>query len=238
MRNKKNFVNETYTVKEVTFKMVAVKAGTFTMGTDDTSVYDRYSSPAHQVRLTNDYWIGETEVTQELWQAVMESNPSCFLGKNLPVEQVSWDDIQQFITELNQLTGKTFRLPTEAEWEFAARGGNQSQGYKYSGSNNIDEVARYFGNSRTSQPVKTKAANELGLYDMSGNVWEWVNDWYGDYSSDPQTNPQGPTTGSFRVIRSGGWSSALSICRVANRNGLCANGYNCDIGFRLACSSN
>jgi formylglycine-generating enzyme required for sulfatase activity len=161
--------------------------------------------------------IGETEVTQELWQAVMGSNPSDFSGTNLPVEQVSWNDCQTFITKLNELTGKTFRLPTEAEWEYAARGGNKSKGYKYAGSNTLGNVAWYTNNSSKTNPVKQKQANELGLYDMSGNVWEWCQDGYGSYSSAAQTNPTGPTSVSSRVDRGGGWISDAGRCRVSFR---------------------
>ena len=142
---------------------------------------DSDEKPAHQVTLS-DYYIGETEVTQALWKAVMGTNPSNFKGDSNPVEKVSWNDCQEFIRKLNSLTGRTFRLPTEAEWECAARGGNQSKGYKYSGSNKIKDVAWYDGNSKDkTHAVKTKPSNELGLYDMSGNVNEWCWDLYGAY---------------------------------------------------------
>ena len=220
--------DEIITVNGVTFKMVVVEGGTFTMGATAEQGSDYYSNekPTHQVTLSG-YSIGETEVTQALWQAVMGSNPSHFTDDlNRPVEQVSWDDCQTFITKLNELTGKTFRLPTEAEWEYAARGGNKSQGYKYAGSNTLDEVAWYWDNipSQTSgtegygtQPVATKAPNELGLYDMSGNVYEWCQDWYGSYSSESQTNPTGPASGSYRTHRSGYWGSDAVFCRVSYR---------------------
>ena len=224
---------ETFTVNGVTFTMVAVEGGTFTMGAsdDDTDAYDR-EKPAHEVTLSS-YCIGQTEVTQALWQAVTGSNPSYINGGNYgtnlqrPVETVSWNDCQTFINKLNQLTGKTFRLPTEAEWEFAARGGKLSQGYKYSGSNIIGDVAWYWDNipSQTSgnagygtQTVATKAPNELGLYDMSGNVYEWCQDWYGSYSSESQTNPTGPSTGSYRVFRGGSWDGEAWYCRVSYRH--------------------
>ncbi len=196
--------NMVATVNDVTFKMIKVEGGTFTMGE---------GKKAHEVTLS-DYYIGEFEVTQELWEAVMGSNPSWFKGSSLPVEKVSWNDCQGFINKLNRLTGKNFRLPTEAQWEYAARGGNKSKGYKYSGSNNIDEVAWY---SRNTRAVGTKLPNELGIYDMSGNVWEWCQDWYGKYSSDSQTDPQGPSSGSFRVFRGGGWGSSARLCRVSIR---------------------
>ena len=190
--------------------------------------------PTHSVTLTEDYYMGETEVTQELWEAVMGSNPSYFKGKNLPVEQVTWNDCQQFINKLNEQTGKKFRLPTEAEWEFAARGGNKSKGYQYSGSDNLDDVAWYNENSGyETHPVKTKKANELGIYDMSGNVWEWCQDWFGDYSSGVQTNPTGPTTGSDRVFRGGSGGSPARNCRPSVRD-LGAPGYSSyNLGLRL-----
>ena len=210
--------------------MIAVKGGTFQMGNDDG-----YNA-VHQVTLS-DYYIGETEVTQELWSAVMGSNPSNFTGDmQHPVERVSWDDCQTFISRLNELTGETFRLPTEAQWEYAARGGNQEQGRLYSGSDAIDDVAWYKSNSSsTTNPVKTKAPNELGIYDMSGNVYEWCSDWKGSYSSAAQTDPTGPATGSARVIRGGGWGNIAKGCRVASR---CCGGtpsYSfSDLGLRLA----
>ena len=168
----------------------------------------------------------------------MGSNPSKFKGDNLPVEQVSWNDIQEFITKLNTMTGKTFRLPTEAEWEYAARGGNKSKGYKYSGSNTLDNVAWYTNNSSSkTHPVGQKQPNELGLYDMSGNVWEWCQDWYGSYSSSSQTNPTGPSSGSYRVLRGGSWYHFARICRVSYRlNSDPDDRYNLN-GFRLVCRS-
>ena len=201
---------ETIVVNGVKFNMVKIKGGTFRMGaTSEQSNYDNDEKPVHSVTLS-DYYMGETEVTQELWEAVMGSNPSRFMGDNQrPVEIVNWDDCQEFIKKLNSLTGKQFRLPTEAEWEYAARGGKYSRGYKYSGSNNVDEVAWYKSNSgETTHPVATKEANELGLYDMSGNVYEWCNDKHGSnyYRHSPQTNPTGPSKGEFRVYRGGNWN--------------------------------
>ncbi len=229
-------VTETITVNGVSFKMVAVEGGTFTMGATSEQGSDAYSdeSPTHSVTLS-DFAIGETEVTQELWKAVMGSNPSIFSGTNLPVETVSWYDCQTFISKLNNLTGKNFRLPTEAEWEYAARGGNKSKGHKYAGSNTLGDVAWYYGNSSSkTHPVKQKQANELGLYDMSGNVWEWCQDWYGSYSSSAQTNPTGPTSGSYRVLRGGSWISDARDCRVSSRgNTTPTNTYNF-LGLRLA----
>jgi formylglycine-generating enzyme required for sulfatase activity len=220
-------------------EMVFVEVGTFVMGcTDDECWDDGKEEPAHQVTLTNDYYIGKYEVTQKQWKAVMGTNPSYFKGDNLPVENVSWDDIQRFIVKLNEMIGRNYRLPTEAEWEYAARGGNQNDEYKYSGSNNIDEVAWYGaysgGNSsEITHPVGTKAPNKLGIYDMSGNVWEWCQDWYGDYTDAPQTNPQGPAEGLNRVLRSGSWVSTAECCRVSNRIGYTSD-YKDDYGgFRL-----
>ena len=229
----------------VIFKMIAVEGGTFKMGAQSSdSGGDNYDSdaeddesPVHDVTLSS-YYIGETEVTQELWEAVMGSNPSIFSGyPQRPVEQISWNDCQEFITELNNLTGKNFRLPTEAEWEYAARGGNKSQGYKFSGSNTIGNVAWYYDNSSsTTHDVKTKQANELGIYDMCGNVWEWCQDWHGSYSSGSQTNPTGPASGSYRVCRGGGWNYDARRCRVSNRDGYYPDNTCSHLGLRLSLS--
>ena len=227
--------NQTFTVNGVSFTMIAVKGGTFTMGATAEQGSDAESDekPTHQVTLS-DYYIGETEVTQELWKAVMGSNPSNFSGMNLPVEMVSWYDCQTFVTRLNQLTGKNFRLPTEAEWEYAARGGQKSRGYKYAGSNTLSDVAWYWDNSSSkTHPVKQKQANELGLYDMSGNVWEWCQDWYGRYSSSARTNPKGPSSRSSRVFRGGSWDDRASRCRVANRCDSSPGGRYDFLGFRV-----
>lgn len=224
-------------VNGVSFDMVSVAGGTFTMGatSEQGSDAESYEKPAHQVTLS-DFMIGKTEVTQELWQAVMGSNPSNFSGNNLPVEFVSWFDCQEFIKKLNSLTGLNFRLPTEAEWEYAARGGNKSKGYKYSGSNGIDSVAWYLFTTshKGTKPVATKAPNELGLYDMSGNVFEWCSDWYGSYSSGSQTNPKGPSSGSGRVARGGSWSSNAEHYRVSNRGSYYPGFRSVGLGLRLA----
>ncbi|MGN0032177.1 MAG: formylglycine-generating enzyme family protein, partial [Candidatus Limimorpha sp.] len=228
-----------FTVKGVSFEMVYVEGGTFEMGGTTEQGSDPWGDeyPVHSVTLS-DYYIGETEVTQELWEAVMGSNPSKFTGNNQrPVEYVSWNDCQEFIEKLNELTGKKFRFPTEAEWEYASRGGKYCKDYvyKYSGSNNIDDVAWYTDNSSSkTHAVGTKAANELGIYDMSGNVCEWCSDWYGDYSSGSQTNPQGPSSGPSRVLRGGSWYYNARNCRVSDRdNGDPSNWYNY-FGLRLA----
>lgn len=230
--------NQTFTVNGVQFTMVAVEGGTFTMGatSEQGSDAEEDEKPAHKVRLS-DYYIGQTEVTQALWEAVMGSNPSLFKGDNLPVEKVSWDDCQEFIQKLNQLTGKQFRLPTEAEWEYAARGGRKSRGYKYAGGNNIDSVAWYDDNSgNETHPVGTKQANELGIYDMSGNVREWCSDWNGDYQSSSRRNPQGPSYGLFRVGRGGSYYYNAGYCRVSCRSyDFPVLSYN-NLGLRLSCN--
>ena len=231
------FANQSFTVNGVTFTMIAVEGGTFQMGaTSEQGIdADDDEKPVHSITLS-DYYIGETEVTQELWEAVMGSNPSYFKGNMKPVEIVSWNDCQTFIKKLNQFTGKNFRLPTEAEWEYAARGGNKSKGYKYSGSNTINDVAWYEDNSGDkTHDVKTKQANELGIYDMSGNVWEWCQDWYGSnyYSNSPSTNPTGPTSGSPRVLRGGSWYYDARCCRVSHRYGSNPDGRGSNFGFRL-----
>lgn len=241
-----------FTVNGVSFIMIPVEGGTFQMGSKKA----KNEKPVHSVTLSS-YYIGQTEVTQAIWKAVMGSNPSKFTGDNLPVERVSWDDCQTFITKLNQLTGETFRLPTEAEWEYAAKGGkkskgdihyqqkksaffaakssNQSKGYTYSGSNEIDDVAWYADNSGgKTHEVATKSPNELGIYDMSGNVYEWCQNWYGDYSSSAQTNPAGPTSGSDRVYRGGGWDSYAAGCRTAYRSFNTPTYTSYFLGLRLA----
>ncbi len=236
-----------FTVNGVSFAMIGVLGGTFTMGaTPEQKDPDSDEKPVHQVTL-NDYYIGETQVTQELWKAVMGSNPSYFKGDNLPVETVSWNDCQEFIKKLNALTGLRFRLPSEAEWEFSARGGTKSRGYQYSGSDNIDEVAWYWENSgefkwlgfkdtRSTHPVAKKKPNELGIYDMSGNVWEWCQDRYGKYSTEAQTNPIGPASGHSRVNRGGGWYGNAERCRTASRAGDEPSSRYCNLGLRLVLS--
>lgn len=231
---------ETITVKNISFNMVKVEGGTFTMGATPEQEPDAESDekPTHPVSLST-YYIGETQVTQELWQALMGNNPSKFKGDlKRPVENVSWDDCQRFIAHLNKLTGKTFRLPTEAEWEFAARGGNHSLGFKYAGSNDINEVAWYRNNTSTFNsldnmakklleskgriwctfPVATKNKNELGLFDMSGNVSEWCQDKYGKYTESAQKNPSGPTSGKAHVYRGGSYLERDIECRISVRN--------------------
>ncbi len=218
--------------------MVYVSGGTFTMGdtSEQGSDADDDEKPTHSVTLSS-YYICKYEVTQALWRAVMSSNPSNFKGDNLPVECVSWNDCQTFINRLNSYTDRNFRLPTEAEWEFAARGGNYSRHYKYSGSNYISDVAWYDGNSgNRTHPVGTKQANELDLYDMSGNVWEWCSDWYGSYSSYSQNDPTGPNSGSNRVGRGGSWYGSAWFCRWSNRGDITPGSRYDGLGLRLVLS--
>ena len=221
-------------------EMVFVRGGTFTMGCTPEQGNDcsNIEKPAHQVTL-NDFYIGKYEVTQAEWQAVMGNNPSDYNGNNLPnepVDSVSWDDAQEFIKRLNVITGDNYRLPTEAEWEYAARGGNQSKGYKYSGSNDIGEVAWYGENSgKKVHPVGTKGANELGIHDMTGNVMEWVLDWIGDYSSTAQTNPQGPSSNIDKVMRGGHWNGDARFSRISSRSSYYPSvPRHSLLGFRLA----
>ena len=224
---------ETFTVNGVSFNMIKVEGGTFTMGaTSEQEEPNDNESPTHEVTLSS-YMIGETEVTQELWEAVMGNNPSESIGDNRPVENVSWEDCQEFIDKLNELTGKNFRLPYEAEWEFAARGGNKSNHTQYAGSDNLKNVAWYIENSDETHDVASKSPNELGLYDMSGNVWEWCQDMFGDYSSSAQTNPTGPSTGYDPVLRGGSWIDETWCCRASYRNNKDPKDKNDFSGLRL-----
>ncbi len=226
------FGNFTETYAGLNLEMIAVTGGTFTMGSSNS---ESDESPPHTVSVGN-FYMGKYEVTQAQWYAVMKNSPSRFGNcNNCPVENVSWNDIQEFLQKLNRGTGKNYRLPTEAEWEYAAKGG---QGYTYAGSDNIDQVAWYDGNSGSkTHPVGQKKPNGYGLYDMTGNVWEWCSDWYSSdyYESSPAANPQGPSSGSDRVLRGGSWGYDAQDCRVANR---IFNGPDCrDLngGFRVVC---
>ena len=217
--------------------MVKVDGGRFRMGatSEQGNDADNNEKPVHEVTLS-DYYMGKYEVRQSEWEAVMGSNPSHFKGEDLPVEQVSWSDCHKFIQRLNVLTGLNFKLPTEAQWEYAARGGRLSKGYKYSGSNNLGEVGWYGSNSGTyTHRVGEKQPNELGLYDMSGNVWEWCEDRYGGYSVTSQRDPLGATSGSRRVYRGGGWNSIARYCRVSFRSGNTPDYRSSLLGFRLVC---
>ena len=220
-------------------ELVKVEVGSFNMGaTSEMENPYEDEKPIHRVTLTNNYYIGKYEVTQALWQAVMGSNPSCFKGDDLPVERVSWNDCQDFISKLNAMTGKRFRLPTEAEWEYAARGGKKSRGYQYSGSNTLGDVAWYGDNSGSkTHAVGTKQPNELGIYDMAANVEEWCQDRYGSYSSSPQTNPTRAVGGAGRVNRGGSWYSSARDCRTSFRSTLVTSDIRSDdLGFRLVLS--
>ena len=236
-------------LKELASNMVLVEGGTFTMGDS----CDKNSVTPHSVTLSS-YYICKYEVTQDLWEAVMEYNPSDFKGDRNPVDCVNWFECQEFIKKLNTLTGKKYRMPTEAEWEFAARGGNKTKGYKYSGSDNIEDVAWYwrnsgdkrlggrwkenalFDNKCCTHPVGLKQPNELGLYDMSGNNYEWCSDWMGEPDSTPQTNPQGPETGTYRVIRGGSWFDLPESCTPTANEGSFPKAHGYYIGLRLVLS--
>ena len=211
--------------------LIFVEGGTFMMGSNDG--YDN-QKPIHEVTLSR-FYIGQFTVTQKEWEAVIGFNPSKIKGDDLPVTDISWEGAQEFIQKLNAQTGKQYRLPTEAEWEYAARGGNQSEGFEYAGSNNVDEVAWYYNNSSSGlHPVGQKKPNELGICDMSGNVWEWCSDWYGIYPSSAQTNPIGPNVGFFRVFRGGSWNYSSSRCRVTDRLSAATDFHSNLLGFRLA----
>jgi formylglycine-generating enzyme required for sulfatase activity len=240
------------TAKVTPKKMIYVEGGTFQMGSTNGGSSEQ---PIHTVTVSS-FLIGKYEVTQKEWQEVMGYNPSYSEGDNRPVESITWYDAVEFCNKLSEKEGLTpaytingfdvscnwsangYRLPTEAEWEYAAKGGKKSKNYKYSGSDNIDDVAWYDANSDgRSHDVGTKAPNELGIYDMSGNVWEWCWDWYGSYSSSPSSNPRGPNSGSSRVDRGGSWSYYDGSCRVAYRN-YRSPGDSLDVfGFRIVRTS-
>lgn len=222
-------------MSKVTFNMIYVDGGTFDMR-DNSIVNPAIVNPAHKVTLSP-FYIAETVVTQALWETVMNWNFFDFEGACNPAENVSWEYCQNFIKNLNKMTGLNFRLPTEAEWEFAARGGNSSNHTLYSGSNNIDDVAWYSGNSGlVTHPVALKKPNELGLFDMSGNVWEWCEDIYKPYPSKNQVNPHGPLFGSKRVVRGGSWNYSEKYCQVRFRHGYAQNMLFDGLGLRLAMS--
>ena len=267
-----------FTVNGVSFKMIKVEGGTFDMGAtpEQDNPYDA-EKPVHKVTLS-DYLIGETEVTQALWEAVMGKTihqiaqeilsdylieetevtqalweavmvktihqiaqeikyPTFGVGQNYPMYYITWYDCQDFITRLNQMTNRNFRLPTEAEWEYAARGGNHSRGTQYSGAYSLENCGWYKSNSDSStHPVATKQANELGIYDMSGNLSEMCQDWYGDYNSMNQTNSSGHKTGTKRVSRGGSWDSDAKYCRYTYRTSCEPDWRSSYLGFRLALS--
>ena len=219
-------------------EFVLIEPGTFEMGSPAGEAGREDGETLHRVTLRHPYYLGKYEVTQGQWEAVMGENPSWFsdCGRTCPVELVLWEEVQAFIAELNRREGvSVYRLPTEAEWEYAARGGRKSRGYIYAGSDTLNAVGWYDDNSGgQSRSVGQKGPNELGLYDMSGNVWEWVQDWYGDYPRGSVTDPRGPSSGPSRVIRGGSWNYGVRECRVAIR-GMPVSGYRLgNLGFRLA----
>ncbi|MGL4957148.1 MAG: formylglycine-generating enzyme family protein [Bacteroidales bacterium] len=223
--------NQSITVKGVSFDMIYVEGGTFRMGCSVEQINcEKNEMPSHPVTLDS-FYIGKFEVTQKLWTTVMGKNPSTKKGNNLPVDNISWSDCQSFITKLNTLSGKTFRLPTEAEWEYAARGGKQATETVYAGSNSAAEVAWH--NDTSAHEVGTKKANELGIYDMSGNVWEWCNDWMSDYTRAAVTNPKGAEKGTDRILRGGNFVSTSQNCRIPTRNWRPANNKVAVAGLRL-----
>ena len=218
-------------------EMIFVEGGTYLMGSNDSDA-SYVEKPVHQVSV-DDFYIGKYEVTQAQWQAVMGNNPSKYKGSNLPVENVCWKDVQEFISKLNALTGKKYRLPTEAEWEYAARGGRKSLGYKYSGGAYLVDVGWYKGNSfDKTHKVGYKIPNELGIHDMTGNVSEWCSDWWGSFNSGKQTNPQGALSGTCRVLRGGNYGCIPFYCRLTDRSiNIYPDVRYSIIGFRLASSS-
>ena len=223
-------------IQNLQSNMVYVEGGSFMMGCNPMKDEDAFDDemPAHEVKLSP-FYIGKYTVTQEEWEHVMGNNPSLFIGKKHPVDNVSWDDCQAFIKKLNELTGKQFRLPTEAEWEYAARGGIQSRGYKYAGSNAIQDVAWYYDNSNAqTHDVGNKMPNELGLFDMSGNVFEWCLDWYGGYEMGTAINPSGASSGTYLINRGGSWNNQASNCRVSDRLYDISSYRDSCSGFRLA----
>ena len=237
---RKNREIRRFAVKDLNFDMILVEGGTFKMGATEEQgkKYEIDERPTHSVTL-RDYYIGKIEVTQALWEVVMGSNPSMYKDANKPVEMVSWNDCQTFIQKLNtllsgQLMGAHFALPTEAQWEYAARGGKKTQKNMYCGSNSINAVAWFDGNSASiTHSVAGKDANELGIHDMSGNVSEWCQDRYGAYSSSAQDNPEGKASGESRVYRGGSWFNLAKHCRVSSRKFATPGARFSDIGLRL-----
>lgn len=229
-----------FLIDDCSFKMILVEHGSFMMGaTEEQESAYSCEKPAHTVTITTDYYIGETQVTESLWDAVMGNTPLSLSDNNKPKVNVSWYECKLFISKLNTrlssiLNGKRFRLPTEAEWEFAARGGNKGNSNKYSGSNDINKVAWFC--DKIIHPVKTKECNELGIYDMSGNVWEWCEDWYEDYKSKPQINPQGAQYGFYRIFRGGSSENGANSCRVTYRASFPPASTSHHIGLRIALS--
>ena len=222
-------------IHKAEFEMIGIKGGAFNMG---SKIGHEREKPVHRVTLS-DFYLSKTEVTQELWQAVMGKNRSHFKGSQLPVEKVSWKDAQKFIVKLNELTGKQYRLPTEAEWEYAAGGGEDNR-TTYAGGNDVKSLGEYawfWGNSRRrTQKVAHKEPNGLGLYDMSGNVSEWCSDWYESYNAYPKTNPVGGITGIHHINRGGSWDANADFCRISDRRVNRSRDRRSSLGFRLALS--
>jgi len=217
-------------------EMVFVQGGTFAMGCALEGEKDcaKDEKPVRQMTVGN-FLIGKHEVTQAQWKTLMPNYSRYSGNDNLPVDYVSWGDVQDFINKLNAKTGKTYRLPTEAEWEYAARGGANSVGHEYSGGAEIDSLAWYKGNSgNKTHPVGTKAPNELGIHDMSGNLWEWTNDWYAPYAASDNPDPRGPQKGTNRVYRGGGWGNEAAHCRISKRSNAPPVLRGRFLGFRLA----
>ncbi len=235
-------VRKRITVKGVSFEMILVEAGSFIMGATPEQTEDAYEDefPSHRVELTDNFYMAEYPVTNRLWKAVTGDKLSAFDGDDAPAENMSWNECKDFIAKLNKLTGLCFSLPTEAQWEFAARGGNSSHGYKYSGSHAIYDTVWYEDNSDgTTKPVGQKPSNELGLYDMSGNVWEWCEDDYVDYKDMAATNPFGKVHGNpQKVLRGGSWCSCESYCRVSSRSYASPDGRAINSGLRLILNVN
>ena len=242
--NPSEFVMEKFTIGDEKFAMIKVDGGTFLMGATPEQEPEATDDerPVHEVTLSS-FYIGQTEVTVGLWKAVMGYCPiPSYLPEHdhdprMPARFISWDDCQEFIAKLNEMTGRTFRMPTEAEWEFAARGGNYSHGYKYAGSDNLDDIAIY--EPQSTLFVRTSSPNELGLYEMSGSMWEWCQDWFGPYGSEPLVNPVGPESGTYRVIRGGCylWTDP-TFCRVSYRTGIDPATDNSNIDLRLVMDDN
>ncbi len=227
-------------MKLIDSRMIRVDSGSFTMGCadeKDTTCY-YWEKPAHKVSI-NTFYMSKFPVTQKEWETIMSSNPCYNHCPDCPVENVTWEDAKKFIDKLNLMSGKRYRLPTEAEWEYAARGGNKSRGYKYAGDNDIEQVAWYYKNSgKRTHPVGKLKPNELGLYDMTGNVWQWCSDWFGVeyYNFSPASNPKGPdgTSDNYKSCRGGSWYYPAADCRVSNRDRYPINAKDDDVGFRLA----
>lgn len=222
-------------INNVTFRMVLMKAGEFQMGAsnNDLSPFGD-EKPIHKVSISSDYYIGETPVTQELWASIMNNNPSHFVAEHNPVETVSWNDCQVFIRRLNSLSGKHFKLPTEAEWEYAARCCHMSSSPTSCIAEDLGNIAWYEDNSfGTPHSVASKKPNKSGIYDMLGNVWEWCSDWYDSYQSYAQIDPTGPVRGLFRVFRGGSWAKSAVHCRITSRSGWGEDNKDNNIGLRL-----